>query len=62
MTHFHVRFSSISDPVQARTIKLNDLIMFTYKRQAEKTARAQESRSASKNKGIDNVDPLFLGQ
>jgi hypothetical protein len=40
------------------TIKLNDIIMFTYKRQAEKGKIPGSIGSSSKNKGIDSVDPL----
>jgi hypothetical protein len=40
------------------TIKLNDIIMFTYKRQAEKGKIPGRSGSSSKNKGIDRVDPF----
>jgi len=45
-------------PERLETIKLNDIIMFTYKRQAEKGKIPGRSGSSSKNKGIDSDDPF----
>jgi hypothetical protein len=58
MTHELCALLFLSETLHGSgTIKLKDIIMFTDKRQAEK-GKFRPVRSAGKNKGIGDTDPL----